>query len=145
MRGEDFRQARAASEQVGQRIAIESGKKAVTCLVDNLSEAAGSGNYATIPFGVETFHRFGRSFGVANDLADIYLSRLARKLNTAAFATVTLDESSASEIVDHFDQVISRDGVTVGDFGNVDEAVAVNREVHQHAQRIIGVECELHM
>jgi hypothetical protein len=144
VRGKDFRQACAAFEQVGQRITIESSKEVVACLVENFSEAAGSGNYATVLLGVETFHRFGRSLGIANDLADVYVGRFPRKLDAAAFATVTLDETSAGKIVDHFDQVISRDGVAVGDFGNVDEALAVNRKIHQHAQGIISIERELH-
>ena len=56
MRGEDFRQAHAAFKQVGQRITIEGSKEVVARLVDNLSKATGSGNYATVLFGVEAFH-----------------------------------------------------------------------------------------
>jgi hypothetical protein len=43
VRGEDFHQAHAAFEQVGERMTIEGGKEVVACLRDNFSEAAGSG------------------------------------------------------------------------------------------------------
>jgi hypothetical protein len=51
----------------------------------------------------------------------------------------------ARELMHHLHQVILRNPVGSGDFGNRGEAVAAQREEHQHAQGVVGKSGQPHV
>src|SRR3546814_7921149 len=94
--------------------------------------------------GPAALEQFEVSLSFANQPADIDLLGQAAESNTTVRAPDGWQISQLSQLVDDFHDVVARDAMTAGDLADGDGTVAVDAEIHQHAQRIVGIQSQLH-
>jgi len=104
-------------EQVRHGVAIENVEKCAECIFEDPRQTAGSGYHALVT-GSETFDWAEGAFHVPDHVAKTDLFRRPGQGETAALASMSLDEASASEAMHDLHQVILRDAVLPGDFGD---------------------------
>jgi hypothetical protein len=104
-------------EQVRQSVGVENIEKRLECIFEDPRQAAGS-SYHTQVTGSEAFDWAEGTFHVPDYRAKADLFGRSGQGETAALASLSLDETCASETMHDLHQVIAGDAIMLGNFGD---------------------------
>ena len=106
-------------------------------------EATNRGDRTTILGFAEALHDIEGRFNLSSDLTQIDILGGHRKSNSSRFAAKCFYVAKFSEVMDHFDEMVSRDAVG---FGHLSDRSGpfVSPQKNERPHGIVGVTCELH-
>jgi len=128
-----------ARGQVGQGGAVQGPEIGLQRIVEDMLEPAVGRQAAQVGTGVETLDEPEVGFRSAHDVADADGPGLLQQPQAAAAPARGLDQALVRQVVDHLHEVVFRHAMIFGQFADRDQALAVRRAVHEHAQGVVGV------
>lgn len=129
----------ALNNQLVQRGAVEYREIGVGRPAQQGLEQARRCQRAFVIDSIETLDHEKIGLGAAYQVADIDALRIRFQSDPAITAPHRFDKAGDPQLIDDLHQVILRYAMQVGYILNLHEAIAIDAEIHQRAQRIVSV------
>ena len=140
---EQIRERAALGHEIGQRVTVEDVEKGFERLPQNTAQGTCRLDSAGV-WRAKAVDQTQVGLGVSHDFPDDDLCWPSRQPHATSVTAHRLDITGDAELVYDLHQVVLRDPVGVGDFGDGNQLVGSQRKADQHSQRVVGVSGKAH-